>query len=233
MGTRFLCNCERELAGACCRSLPILPRRGGLRPGAGLPLEGEGRRSPETERFPSGPQGTAPGLGSQATPPPRPLEAEAGSPLLRLCTHSAEWPWTRRPCCGGPSPRCPEVAAPTAASAGPWLPGRPSRPGPGPDPERAGRGQWLPRRARPSGSAAHSWGLRGTGRVSQGSAPRPGLGSLPKSTLPPTSGMMRSGPQTLSGQGPFWQEPSPQQAWDRGEPARGAPPLLDGGPSWG
>ena len=52
-------------------------------------------------------------------------------------------------------------------------------------------------------------------------------------TLPPTSGLMPSVPQTLSGRGPSRQEPSPQQAWIWGEPARGAPSLLDGGPSQG
>lgn len=71
-------------------------------------------------------------------------------------THSAERPWTRRPCHGGPSPRCQEVAAPRVASAAPWPPGRPSRPGAGRGPEQVGQCRLLPRRARQSGSAAHS-----------------------------------------------------------------------------
>lgn len=54
----------------------------------------------------------------------------------------------------------------------------------------------------------------------------PGPGSLTESTLPPTSGLMPSVPQTQRGRGPSRRKPSPQQAWGWGEPARGGSAPL-------
>lgn len=64
--------------------------------------------------------------------------------------------WTRRPCCGGPSLKCREVAALRAASAAPWPPGHSYRPGAVLGPEKVCQFQSLLQQARWSGSAAHS-----------------------------------------------------------------------------
>lgn len=157
---------------------PTAPWRGGGAPRQSMALGGWGTRPP---------------------PRPRPLAAEAGRPLPHPGT-TLSGRWTRRPCCGGPSPRRPGAKALTVALAGPWRPGRPSRPRAWPGPWVGGQGGRRPPAVGPARQALAAFmGFAGHRVCVSGWCPLTwarllGQEAPTGSTLPPTPGLMPSVP---------------------------------------